>query len=473
MKKTKLIIFILFLCLGVFCFRDSLASFHKGDTVLSGCKPWSQKYAEIQTCILCPMFKVILKTDQSMATMSFRSLAGGFRNVVIIVLALFIAYHTLLTVSAVTKQDVGKYLQTILIQAFKVLVAVLLLTNSAHIYKYAINPLMQAGLEFGLTIIGSNVASQLSQYSGGEFLSEIPDGVISKDLLSKIFATVQLFSKSCAELPAIGSSLICVSTHTASWHGIIPDVSMMIEGLVAYAFGWCITLACCFYLLDSVVRFGIFCILLPFLIACWPFKVTFKYTKAGWDIFMNTFFNFVMMGLVISLSSELAAQALTGGNGGKEEIEALLQSANEDDLQTLKDYMSLDGTKFLVLIACCIFAFKLVQQIGELANQISQTSGPTAKNSIGGHLGGLAAQTATRVALGGKGEGGKRTGGVLGAAGKITGISGAAAGIKQRMDNRVDNVRQKFAGGGGNSGTSGGGNDSAGDDDLDGDDSED
>lgn len=452
MKKSKLLIYILFLCIGIFFFRDCFAAEESSSTASGGCKPWSQRYSEQQTCILCPMFEVILKTDQDMATMSFKSLAPGFRNVIIVVLALFIAYHTLLTVSAVTKQDVAKYLQTILIQAFKVLVAALLLTNSSYIYDYAINPLMNAGLEFGLTIIKSETAEKLAA-SGGA--STIPTGVISQDLLSKVLQTIRLFSKSSAELPAIGSSLICISTHTAAWMGIIPDISMLIEGLVVYAFGWCITLACCFYLLDSVVRFGIFCILLPFLIACWPFKVTFKYTKNGWDIFMNTFFNFVMMGLVISLSSELAKQALVGDKSDQS-IEQLLKDANSNNIDALKQAMSLDGVKFLVLIACCIFAFKLVQQIGELANLISSTSGPTSKNSIGGHLGGLAAQAATRVALGGKGKDGKRTGGVLGAAGKITGVSAAAAGIKDRANARFDTIRQNFAGGGGN-GNAGGG----------------
>jgi len=422
--------------------KNKVNSRNEGRSVLDGCKPWSEKYADIQACILCPVFDVILKTDQSMATMSFKSLAGSFRNVIIVVLALFIAYHTLLTVSAVTKQDVAKYLQTISIQAFKVLVAVLLLTNSNYIYNYAINPLMKAGLEFGLTIIDSKVAADLKSNTD---IAAMPKGVISQDLLGQVLATINLFSKSSAELPAIGSSLICVSTHTASWHGIIPDVSMFIEGLVAYAFGWCITLACCFYLLDSVVRFGIFCTLLPFLIACWPFKITMKYTKAGWDIFMNTFFNFVMMGLVISLSSELSVQALTGGSGGKDELETLLQGAGSNDIQALKEAMSLDGTKFLVLIACCIFAFKLVAQIGELANAVSSTSGP--KNNIGAKLGGLAAQAATRVAMGGKGADGKRSGGVVGAAAKITGISAAAGSIKDRINAHSDSIRQKIAGG--------------------------
>ena len=396
---------------------------------MEGCKPLPARYAEINACILCPMFEVLLKTDQSMATSSYKALASSFRNVIIVVLALFIAYQTLLSVSAVTKQDVGKYLQTILIQAFKVLVAALLLSNSVYIYHYVINPIMEAGLDFGLTIISSDMGSQMKSLAQSA-KGSMPAGDISQDLLAQVLAAIRLFSNSAAELPAIGSSLICVSTHSASWKHIIPDFSMFLEGLICYAFGWMIALACCFYLLDCVVRFGIFCTLLPFLIACWPFKVTAKYTNEGWKIFMNTFFNFVMMGLVISFTAELISQSLTGGGGGKGEIEAAL---NGNDVSTLKGMMSLDGTKFLVLIACCIFAFKLVGQINELAAKISSTDGGT---GIGNKLGGLAAQGAKKVA----GAGVK-------AAGKITGASGAIAGVKDKIAAKNDAIRSKIGAG--------------------------
>jgi len=422
---------------------------------MEGCKILPVRLAEVQACLLCPMFSIILKTDQTMATMSFGSLSAPFMRVIIVVLALFIAYHTLLSVSALTKQEVGKYLQIILIQTFKVLLAAILLSNATYVYHYVINPLMRAGLDFGLAIINPNQLIELNKYTGQ--VSGMPEGVISNDLLAQVLGTVRLFSNSAAELPVIGSSLMCVSVHSASPGYGLPDFSMFLEGLICWAFGWMIALSCCFYLLDCVVRFGIFCTLLPFLIACWPFKVTQKYVKAGWDIFMNTFFNFVMMGLIISFTSQLIVLALTGGDGNKKQLMDIL---NGDAVATLKEYMSLDGTKFLILMAACIFAFKLVGQVGELANKVSSTSGPTAKNSIGGHLGGLAANAAKKVGTAG-----------LKVAGKATGVSGAVSGIKDRINARNDAFRSKFGGGsktningnegagGGNSGGNSGGSD--------------
>lgn len=392
-----------------------------------GCVPLPVKYAEIQTCILCPLFEVILRTDQTMATKSYGALSGSFRNLVIVVLALFIAYQTLLTVSAFTKQDAPKYISSLLMQGFKVLVAALLLSDSTYIYQYVINPLMKAGLEFGLALLFKPDLIQEYGVMTNQYLPGMPSGVIGQDLLASVMAAVKMFSKAAAQMPAIGSSLICIATHEASWKDILPNFSMFIEGLLVYAFGWAIALSCCFYLLDSVVRFGIFCALLPFLIASWPFKVTAKYTKTGWDIFMNSFFNFVMMGLIISINAELIASALSGGKGGLDELESAINGSN---VKILEDLMDISGVQFLVLVACCMFAFKLVGQVNALASQISSTSGGT---DIGGKIGGAAAQVVNRgknLAV----SGGKAVGGAIY---EGSGAKASVDGVKERAMGRL------------------------------------
>ena len=427
-----------------------------------GCKPLPVRYAEIQSCILCPMFQVILSTDQNIATESYGALASSFRNLIIVVLALFIAYQTLITVSSFTKQDTPKYISTLLVQSFKVLVAAILLSNSTYIYQYVINPLMSAGLEFGLALLFD--PQLLSEYNTlvRDEASGMPPGVIGQDLLASVMAAVRLFSKASAQMPAIGSSLICISMHEAS--NILPDFSMLIEGVLVFAFGWAIALACCFYLLDSVVRFGIFCALLPFLIASWPFKVTASYTKNGWDIFMNAFFNFVMMGMVISLNSELISQALTGGGGG---MDALESAINGSEVETLKELMDISGVDFLVLIACCMFAFKLVGQINELANQVSGTSGGT---GIGNKIGGAAAQAAKKVAGAGAKMAGKAAGAVYegtGAKAKVDAAKDKAMGGLAKAGAKIGlgpKANPNGAGGGDKGGGDKGGDDKGGGD---------
>lgn len=431
MTKTKIksVLFAFLVILGlVFISSTSFAEVaEKGAS--AGCKTLASRHEELRACILCPLFKVILITDQSIATKAFDALSGGFRNVIVMVLGLVIAYHTLILVSSFTKQDTPKYIGTLLLQTFKVLVAVLLLTNHKYIYDYLINPLMLAGLEFGIALLFNDVGQSVggvdivSQFENEAKASagSMPQGAIGQQLLGSVYAAVKMFSEAAAQLPAIGGSLICISVNEGT--KFIINLEMFIQGAVIYVFGWAITLACCFYLLDSVVRFGIFCALLPFFIASWPFKITFKYTKTGTDIFMNAFFNFAMIGLVISLATELLVQAVSGEDGGFDELINAIN--NPDDVEPLRKMMDITGMKFLVLIACGLFAFKLVEQINQLATQLAGGGG---SQGIGNKIGGVAAQAAKKVA-GVAASGGKAVGG---AAYELSGAKAKVEGIKSR-----------------------------------------
>lgn len=412
------------------------------------CTPLPIRLANIMTCPLCPLFEIILETDQNMATKSFSALATGFRNLIIIVMALYIALQTLLNVSAFTKQDAPKYLGNLMKQGFKVLVAALLLSNSDWIYQYVINPLMSAGLEFGVALLFDQRLSSAFQVGSGS--NGFSNGVISQELLDMVMTAIRMFNQKAAQLPAIGSALICISTHAAAKYGVLPDFSMFIEGALLWVFGWAILLAAGFYLLDSVVRFGIFCTLLPFLIASWPFKVTQQYVKTGWNIFMNSFFNFVMMGLIISVITELIGQAMTAGEGG---FDALISAINGDKVDDLKEMMDISGASFLVLIACCLFSFKMVGQINALATDIAGGGG---SQSIGGKIGGTAAQAATGVAKAG-GRAGKAVGGFMYEASHA---KDAVRNVKQGIARGLGKVGSKFGWGrrANPNGSGGGGN---------------
>ncbi len=429
-SRIKTFLPIILVLFGLCLFSTDVSA----EAVTEGCRPLPSRVSELEACILCPLFQVILNTDQTIATKAFDALAKSFINVIVMVLALFIAYHTLLLVSSFTKQDAPKYIGTLLFQIFKVLVAVLLLSNSEYVYNYVINPLMKSGLEFGLALLftdagttdGNNILADFNSQVKAT-ASSMPSGVIGQDVLASVMAAVRLFSKASAQLPAIGGTLICVSVNEGT--KFLINFEMFIQGLLLLGFGWMICLSCCFYILDSVVRFGIFCVLLPFLIASWPFKVTSKYTNSGWEIFMNAFFNFVMIGLVITVSSELIAHSIGGGSntGG---MQALIDAINGNNVQILKDMMEIGGVDLLIMLACCMFAFKLVEQINQLATQMAGGGGGS---DIGGKLGGLAGQAA------------KKTAGLALKAGK--GVGGAvyeATGAKAKVDGAKNTVKNKL-----------------------------
>jgi len=389
------------------------------DGIMEGCIPIQLKLAQLQKCIFCPLFKVLYETARAMAVASFETLAKAFKTLLLIGFALYIAYITLRQVSAFTKQDAPKYITESLTMAFKVFFAWLLLVNGPEIYRLGLEPLLSAGLEMGSEFMQHQAAGSSVDVTGcGGSISGTNTTFYSDSLYSKIDCFLKKVTQEIAVSQSIGSSLMCVARHKASnWMGMW-DLTMFMTGLIVWAMAWLICLAFAFYLIDTVIRLGVIGAILPFLIAAWPFGITRGYTQTGWKMFLNAFFTFVFLGLVISVNVELSAQAATGGNGGTDDIIGLM---NANDIDGLMERMSIGLSGLIFLLVCCFFGFKLTGQAAQLASEISQAKSPDLGSKIGSVAAG-AAKGATKRTVGTLVGAAKVVGEALPSVGAITSI---------------------------------------------------
>lgn len=403
---------------------DESGNYESVEGVTKGCMPLPAKLAEGRNCIFCPLFARIFSAVQLMATSSFGKLAQSLANVMLVGFALWVAFSLLGKVSSFTKMDAPKYITELLTQIFKVLVAYLLLKDANAIYTYALGPLLKGGMEFGMIMLSSGESFILRSCTAESLSANMPsDGLLPLYLYTQLDCFIRAIQYELAMPQAIGSSLMCVAMHTAGSDpgGVLkyitdyrlPDISMLFQGLIIWAFAWLLSLAFAFYLVDATVRLGIVGALMPFLIACWPFKVTSKYTNQGFTMFMNTFFVYVFMGLVITINIQLMGVSLTGGKGGLEAIESAL---NGNQVSVLKDLLDIGFGGFLILIASCIFGFKICGQASELAGSMAGGGGGT---SIAPELGGMGYNVAKAATLGT----GKAIGGGVNFVGEATGVN--------------------------------------------------
>lgn len=419
------------------------ANLNSTEGMMEGCMPIPVKLDQMKNCIFCPLFLILYNTAEAMATASFDVLAGGFKVLLLIGFGLYIAYMTLRQVSAFTKQDAPKYITEALTMAFKVFLAWLLLTNGAELYRLGLEPLLSAGIEFGQSFLthqntgGTNVNIASCAATGGT-VSGTTTYFYSHGLYEKIDCYLRKVTQEIAVSQSIGSSLMCVARHKAS--GLIMwDLTMMFTGLIMWLFAWLICLAFSFYLIDSVIRLGIIGAITPFLIAAWPFKITQGYTGTGWKMFLNAFFTFVFLGLVVSVNVELSAQAATGGatvvtsDGGSEVsssgVEAIMALVNSNDIDALLDVMSIGLSGLIFMILCCVFGFKLCAEAASLAGEFSGAK----STDIGSKIGSMAAGAAKGVGVG-----------AAKAAGKGAMIMGEATGVNDAVREGVDNLHQGF-----------------------------
>ena len=391
----------------------------EGEGALDGCNPVGMNVIEASDCIFCPLFGVLYGAANQMSELSFSTLGKAIAMVMLIGFGLYIAFKTLAHVSSLTKQDAPKFLGELLTMGFKVMICYILLTNSKQIYDYFITPVLSAGLEFGSALLFSNPTGFQECTDAISQLDSTRDtALLPVSLFAKLDCFIRAIQKEIALTQAIGSSLMCVARHEATSWGIW-DFGMMFQGLIIWGFALMLSLAFAFYLIDATVMLGIVGALMPFLIACWPFKWTTGYTKKGIEMFLNTFFTYVFMGLVVSVNMQLIGQALTGGQtaemastgsssesssssssssvssdvdgGGLVEIQKAL---NDDDVKTLQKLTDIGFGGFLILLCCCIFGFKFTSQATTLANKMSGGGGM----GIGAQIGGMAAGGAAALA---------------------------------------------------------------------------
>jgi len=385
----------------------------------SKCLPVEGFIYKMEVCPLCKIFKIILDTNAMLADKAWNSLAEAFQKVVFVFLAVLLGLETLKIVALPSGGSPGAYLKSVLTIMLKIAVTYLLLGNVHYIYEYFISPVVKGGLDAAIALLSIDSSSATECYNAARESSsvEFAGGAALDNSLSKsIYGAVECFNKSAFTLPAIGQALIC-----HGWNdSVIPDFDMWITGLVFYAFGICIWIAVCFYLIDCTVQLGIVSALVPLLIACWPFKQTQKYAITGVRLVMNIFFCFVMIGVVLIMSVKIMTFTLDGGsgNGGADLIEAI----NGNNTKTLSELVSLDGNRAFVLIACAVLIFKLIGHSTQIADKFARSSG----SDIGSKMGGAAMSAATAVGKGAAKISGKVGGSVL----KVTGATAAFDKVK-------------------------------------------
>lgn len=411
------------------------------ENAIKGCKPFNVYLSELSSCPLCPIFKVILNADAKLASIGWSALAGNLQKVMISFLLAYLAFNTLKIIFSPAGAGIGAYLRTVLGLGLKVSIAYFLLADAGTIYGNFVSPVIKGGLDTGMALLSIGNPTVESCLNNAVDIPTIESGELDSSLLNSIYKVTDCFSKSAATMPAVGRGLICYGWQNPSnWankvlslvddvdkafggDGVdvrVPNLSMWLTGLIVYIFGIAIWMVIGFYLIDCTVQIGFICVLIPIFIACWPFKVTSKYTTKGVETLMNIFFTFAMTGVMLVIGIEIINYS--AGGADEKGIEAFMVALGNNDEDSLKKMTDLSGVELLILIACCIFAFKLIGTINNVAGQFANGVGL----NIGAQMGGTAASAMTAVGKGAAKMGGKALSTAGGFVADKTGLTGLA-----------------------------------------------
>lgn len=410
------------------------------ENIEKDCKLLSEYQAEMgEICLTCGLMAKILGAVQKISQSAFEEIAPSLVKLLLIAFLIYMAYTTLLMLGSPETQKISRYLTSLLVQGAKVAIAILILNSPKALYGYAINPILEGGIDFGLafsnitggddktgesfSVSEDNNISQKVKENGAEYSKNF-DGnneYLSASLLEKMVGANKNFSKEAASVPALGRALIC-----NSWLKkvlvVFPSPTLFINGAVLLVFGVMIWLAIGFYILDCCLELGVVVAMMSFFVACWPFKLTSAYVKVGWDMLINVFFNFIMISVVLVTITMLSRNVMPDG------IEDML-NAGEDRLDELADELQIIGLKMALIIVTCMICVKLGRESGRLANKFA--GGAAIK--MGANLGGLAGSVATNTVKGTVQTAGKAAGGLAGSAAEASGASAAISAGKNAV----------------------------------------
>lgn len=337
----------------------------------------------LSSCPLCSLFEVILRTDAEIAHISWEATAIHLSKIVGIFFFVMLALEALKAVASVGGLKPSAFIKRVLVLMLKFGIVLLLLSNSKYIYGLFISPVIQGGLDMGTAIANASGSTP----AACEAVGSIPSQEFDSKFFNSVLCTVKSFGESAATLPAIGMGLAC-----HAFDGWVPNLSMFASGLIMLGFGIMIWLAFSFYLVDATVQLGMLSALVPLLIACWPLEVTKQYTVKGIKMLMNSFFTFVLAGVLLLLGQHIMTSVIKGH--GNTTMEDIMQAIN-DNSNELEQITALDGMTILMMIACGIFAMKLIANLSNIAGQFSSGSG----TDMGSKMGGLVASAATGAGL--------------------------------------------------------------------------
>ena len=349
-------------------------------------------------CRFCSLIGTIYKVADDITVVSAQKLAQAFAIIIALGLALWVAIKTLIFVSSMTKQDAAKYITEMVKQSYKFMIAFFLLLYYQNVFTYIINPLLQAGLNFGNRFV--TVESWDDRFDGrlgsASEIACIDDGLKQElppdyrrncdnqyyrvDIYQQMEHFAYNVNQRYSLLQTIGSTLLCLGGKYIAFRinnakdqlGL--GISCVAYGIFFWGFGFLLCLAFVFYLLDAVVQLGVVGALLPFLIASWPFKITEKYTSTGFKMLLNSIFTFMMMGIIVDISMKLISSSLAinvNATDGSSGLLALVEALDKIDTERLKEMVNVFSAGFLLFLFANMFGFLLLGRVTDAVDKFA------------------------------------------------------------------------------------------------------
>lgn len=377
------------------------------------------------TYLMCALFNILIEIAKQVATKAWDTLARPLIPVVGVAAAIYVAIYTAKLVGTFGKQTATDYMtgekRGLLMLMFKTAVIIFLLNGGKgpdwleglkdiagalgvdeaagvagivgenvgqknFLIRSIITPILSSGLEIG-GALALNGSMDFDFYSEVEGLLEETLGIHFRSPWGSLFEMVRGalkgFMAATYEPVAIGEAMICNASMDKFWNWYY---LMLLYGFILFTFGWLMSVVVGFYLVDILINLTFAAILLPVGVACAISDKTMTFTKNIWNVFINVFFNFIILGIVIGMTLQVVDLCLSRGdeaNTGGAMSDFLMNKQQQIDANQIKDLAEFlwSSGSLLLTIVCLSIMYGLIGQVGALAEKISGAGGISSAGS--------------------------------------------------------------------------------------------
>lgn len=330
-----------------------------GDNSVCRVAEMEKKYQS--SCYSCIVVKTLLEKFINACTKVSDLCRRAAVQVLLVATLLWVAFWALKTISSVASLEPSSIVNTLLIQAFKIMFAYVVIESGIEVFMiHVVSPILVAGADFGTAIL-ANSQSHLSMtpspdytYSGVELLSA--------DMLNKIMGFNESLDRVVSTNLVIGHALTCHSVNAGAWvnHSImdfqiiIPNVWIWLCGAAIWFAGFMLVLAVSYYLLDISFKIGIAIMIFPLLMALWPFSITAGKVKTCIKTMLSSAAIFAFLAITTSYAMAMISVTLR-------DVPELFERVEKGDSKWISDTFDITGPYFILILFAYLYSIKLVR----------------------------------------------------------------------------------------------------------------
>ena len=369
------------------------------------------QYLKDQDCTFCPLFKKLFNAASVMAEAANRGLATPSKSIVSVAFLIWLAVYILKQISSFSRASTGAMLKGILFQGFRVAVVILALNGAIYqMIDLTLTPVLETGLEFAKDVSKSSSGAAESCDSSQPFMegligydsstgfpqlkegSSETTGGLPKSIGASILCNIKALENSTGFLMNLGKYSMCISWDRYRWplsKGPLPHFGYLTTGIVLWITGLMLLISFPWCLVDCILQLCIAVALIPCAVGAYAFKVTTKYLRLVWSMFMNAMFNFVFMAIIIYIINKHLMEWIGYNPGTNPNDQIFITAWSSKGLAWW-------GPGCFKIFAICLFSWSFFDEAKSMANHFSQG---VSLHNIGGKIGGTVTSAAVNKAI--------------------------------------------------------------------------